>query len=288
MVVKIGYLVSYDYEYLKYSLPLIYENKKVQEIILVIDKDRLTWSGNRFEIPHAFFEWIKSFDTESKIKIKEDTFYNELNPPMINENKERNFLYNKMGRCDWYIQLDCDEYFLDFSSFMNELEEIYLDKNKYHNTLSVCVKFANLFKKIEKGFLIISPIIENCWVATTNPICYYGRVNESNEIIESDTILVHQSWARNESEILQKITNWGHKNDFDSNSYFNLWKSLDRNNYRYIHNFHPLQDNDGVWNELKLLHFENIETLLDYSENKLRRIFNKSRLKSTKNNYSKL
>lgn len=276
MVVKVGYLVSYDYEYLKYSLPLVYENEKVQEIILVIDKHRLTWSGNKFEIPTAFFEWIKSIDTESKIKIKEDSFYNELNPPMINENEERNFLYKKMGKCDWYIQLDCDEYFLDFGAFMNELEEIYLDKNKYHNTLSVCVKFANLFKKLEKGFLVISPIIENCWVATTNPICYYGRVNEYNKTIESGAILIHQSWARSQDEIYQKITNWGHKNDFDSNSYFNLWKSLDINNYRYIRNFHPLQDNDGVWNELKLLNFENIETLLNFSGNQLRRIFNKS------------
>jgi len=278
MVVKVGYLVSYDYEYLKYSLPLIYDNEKVQEIILVIDKDRLTWSGNKFDIPVTFFEWIKSIDLQYKIKILEDSFYNESNPPMINENEERNFLYEKMGKCDWYIQLDCDEYFLDFSAFIGELEKIYLEKNKYHNTLSVCVKLANLFKKLEKGFLVISPIREKCWVATTNPNCYFGRVNESNEIIESDAILVHQSWARCESEILQKITNWGHKNDFDSKSYFNLWKSLDKNNYRYIHDFHPLQDNDGIWNELKLLHFENIETLLDYSENRLRRVLNKSTL----------
>lgn len=278
MIVKVGYLISYDYEYLRYSLPLVYDNKNVNEIILVIDKDRLTWSGNKFEIPDDFFKWIKEIDVEHKIKILEDSFCNTALSPMINETVERNYLYSKMGNCDWYIQLDCDEYFVDFDSFINELEKIYLDKNKVLNQISVTVRFANLFKKIEKGFLVISPIKENCWVATSNPICYYGRVNEDNEKIELDTILVHQSWARDETEIYQKITNWGHKNDFNSESYFKLWQSLDEHNYKYIQNFHPLKNNDGIWKELKLLSIENIDALLQFNENQIRRIFDKKKI----------
>lgn len=280
MIVKAGYLISYDYEYLKYSLPLIYDNDRVHEIILVIDKDRLTWSGNKFEISDDFFKWIKAIDTKHKIKILEDSFCNTALSPMINETVERNYLYSKMGKCDWYIQLDCDEYFVNFDSFIAALEKIYLDKNKSLNPISVGVKFANLFKKTEKGFLVISPIKENCWAATSNPVCYYGRVNEDNEKIELDSILIHQSWARPEDEIHQKITNWGHKNDFNSNSYFKLWQSLDEDNYKYIQNFHPLKNNDGIWNELKLLNVETIEALLEFNESKLRRIFDKRKLLS--------
>lgn len=278
MIVKVGYLISYDYEYLKYSLPLVYANNKVQEIILVIDKYRLTWSGNKFEIPDDFFKWIKEIDVQHKIKILEDAFCNTELSPMINETVERNYLYSQMGKCDWYIQLDCDEYFVNFESFINELEKIYLDKNKVLNQISVTVRFANLFKKIEKGFLVISPIRENCWVATSNPICYYGRVNEDNEKIEVDTILVHQSWARDETEIRQKINNWGHKNDFNSDSYFKLWQSLDEHNYKYIQNFHPLKNNDEIWNELKLLSIDTIDALLQFNENQIRRIFDKRKM----------
>jgi len=278
MIVKVGYLISYDYDYLKYSLPQIYGNNKVQEIILVIDKDRLTWSGNKFEIPNDFFEWIKEFDVQRKIKILEDSFCDTTLSPMINETVERNYLYSKMGKCNWYIQLDCDEYFIDFNSFINELEKIYLEKNRLLNQISVTVRFANLFKKIEQGFLVISPVKENCWVATSNPICYYGRVNEDNEKMESESILVHQSWAREEAEIYQKITNWGHKNDFNSESYFKLWKSLDDHNYKYIQNFHPLKNNNGIWNELKLLSVESIGDLLQFNENQIRRIFDKRKI----------
>lgn len=278
MIVKAGYLISYDYEYLKYSLPLIYDNEKIQEIILIIDKDRLTWSGNKFEISDDFFKWIKVFDKHHKIKIIEESFCNTALSPMINETVERNYLYSKMGKCDWYIQLDCDEYFINFDSFIKELEAIYLDKNKTLNPISVTARFANLFKQTEKGFLVISPIKENCWVATSNPVCHYGRVNEENQKIESDAIIVHQSWARKQEEICQKITNWGHKNDFNSDSYFKLWQCLDEHNYKYVQNFHPLKNNEGIWNHLKLLNIENIDKLLQFDKTQIRRIFDRSKL----------
>lgn len=278
MIVKVGYLISYDYEYLRHSLPLIYNNQKVHEIILVLDKDRLTWSGNKFEISADFFEWIKVIDQQHKIKIIEESFCNSALSPMVNETVERNYLYSEMGNCDWYIQLDCDEYFVNFDGFIMELEKIYLDKNKVLNPISVTARFAHLFKKTEKGFLVISPAQENAWIATSNPVCHYGRVNEENEKIESDAIIVHQSWAREEAEIYQKITNWGHKNDFNSESYFKLWKSLDEHNYKYVQNFHPLKNNDGIWAQLKLLNIENIEKLLQFDRNQIKRIFDKSKV----------
>jgi len=278
MIVKVGYLVSYDYEYLKHSLPTIYSCKNIQEIILVIDKDRLTWSGNSFEIPNTFFDWITLFDIDKKITIIEGSFYNGHAEPIMNETAERNFLFKEMGKCDWYIQLDCDEYFIDFNAFISKLEDIYLDTSIYSKQISIRAQYAILFKKIEKGYLSISPLRERCWIATSNPICYYGRVNKNNRLLELDDIIVHQSWARSEGEVFQKIMNWGHKNDFNTMSYFNLWQSLDKDNYQYISNFHPLKNNDNVWQRLKLLNIESIDTLLQYDKNKIRRIFNPKKL----------
>ena len=73
MNINVGFLVSYDYKYLKSSLPLIYEDSS--SITLAIDINRNTWSGSTFNIDNSFFEWIKEIDLDNKISIYEDDFY---------------------------------------------------------------------------------------------------------------------------------------------------------------------------------------------------------------------
>lgn len=52
-LIKVGFLASYDYEYLKDSIPPIY--KESDKIYITLDKNRKTWSGNSFEIKNDFF-----------------------------------------------------------------------------------------------------------------------------------------------------------------------------------------------------------------------------------------
>ena len=65
-MIKTGIPISYDYEYCKKVLPRIYEHS--DEIVLTLDKDRLTWSGNKIHIPDTFLYWVESFDKQYKIK----------------------------------------------------------------------------------------------------------------------------------------------------------------------------------------------------------------------------
>ena len=62
MKINVGFLVAYDYELLKTSIPLIY--KEASSITLALDVNRQTWSGNTFKIDSSFFSWITTFDTE--------------------------------------------------------------------------------------------------------------------------------------------------------------------------------------------------------------------------------
>ena len=48
-MIKVSYLVSYDYYMLLTSIKQLYEH--VDEIVISVDKDFKTWSGNSFEIP---------------------------------------------------------------------------------------------------------------------------------------------------------------------------------------------------------------------------------------------
>ncbi|MDR1090602.1 MAG: hypothetical protein LBL79_05955, partial [Prevotella sp.] len=73
--IKAGFLVSYDYESIKNSLPPVYDY--ADKIVLAVDKDGKTWSGNSFQIPDSFWQWIKEFDTQHKIEIYRESFYVE-------------------------------------------------------------------------------------------------------------------------------------------------------------------------------------------------------------------
>lgn len=243
-IIKAGMLVSYDYEYLKISLPRIYPY--LNEIILCIDSERKTWGGEIFEIKNSFWKWLEAFDVEDKISIYQDSFYLPGLSGMECDTRERRFMAEKMGNCDWYIQIDSDEYFLDFPAFLSRLETF-----DCSDPVTVNLKIAPLFKIIENGFLLIRTLDETLPFATNRPDYTYARFVEGNRVVFWDELVLHQSWARNEDEIKTKLNNWSHKNDFNTGSYFNLWKAIDSNNYIYIKDFHPLEP--PLWSSLNLI-----------------------------------
>ena len=54
--IHVGFLLSYDYELLKYSLPPVYQF--ADRIYLAKDKNNKTWSGNSYHIDPLFFIWL--------------------------------------------------------------------------------------------------------------------------------------------------------------------------------------------------------------------------------------
>jgi hypothetical protein len=87
-------------------------------------------------------------------------------------------------------------------------------------------------------------------IATTEPYYEYGRRNGNFNIYTNFKVL-HQSWARSESEIENKINNWGHSKDFDKAQYFRFWKDVNAQNYLSFKNFHPLIP--STWPALSLI-----------------------------------
>ena len=63
--IKVGYLLSYDYEMFLTSVKQLYDH--VDKIVVGIDKDFRTWSGNTFNIEKSFFNDVEKFDVEKKI-----------------------------------------------------------------------------------------------------------------------------------------------------------------------------------------------------------------------------
>ena len=257
-MVKVGYLVSYDYKLIYESISLIYEF--ASEIWLAIDKDRLTWSGNSFTLPESFFEGIKEIDKNQKVKIYEDSFYIKTLLPMEMETRERAMLSEQMGK-GWKIQLDSDEYIYDFYHIKKYLSKINsLNILQKSSPLLFKGKLITLFKKLENGYLIIKnqepfSFISNSsgfTMARNNDNCFNHKLN---------SIVVHNSWAREKEEIEQKIKNWGHSNDFDSKSFFDFWNGLTYENYKNFTNFHPL--NPSKWDKLEFVEAKSLKELIN-------------------------
>ncbi|WP_256010778.1 hypothetical protein [Desertivirga xinjiangensis] len=252
--IKAGFLVSYDYEYLKTSLPIVYPY--IEEIFLCLDLKRRTWSGEIFTISDTFWSWLDQLDIEKKIVIYEDDFYIENVPVIELDTRERQMLSARMGDCDWFMQIDSDEYFVDFPELLRKL-------NNYEpgEPVSINCKVIPMYKQTEDGFIIVSEAADYLPFITNSPVYTYARYSSGLKQVFWDDRVVHQSWARRSAEIKAKLNNWGHKDDFNTESYYNLWDAIDDHNYVYVRNFHPL---DQVsWPKLELFKQRSIEDLIE-------------------------
>ena len=236
--IQVGFLVSYDYELLKNAIPQIY--KESDTIFLAVDKERKTWNGISFEIRENFFQSIKNFDVDSKIEIYEDNFYCPELTAMQCEVRERRMLAEKMGVGNWLIQLDADEYFLDFKSFVTFLKsKNHLLKNPEKTPVQIAPFLINLYKRVDGGFLYVNKVTK--FLAATNyPEYKYGR-NTRKQVIYQDSLVLHECLSRTKEELLTKFSNWGHDVNINVDSFINKWELVNENNYKNMSDFFYLE-----------------------------------------------
>lgn len=263
--IKLSFCVAYDWEYLKYSLPLVY--KDADTICLAIDKDRISWAGNKFEFDEeGFRQLVKKIDTDNKISVFEEDFHLPELMPMQNEIRQRKMMAAFLGDKDgWHLQLDSDEYFLNFTAFVQ-----YLKKLKPRRPINVCCPWITLYKRIDEGFLMVNPIkfdkIEFIPIATNYPQYEHGRRNGNFNHL-TDFAILHQSWARSSEEVWQKLNNWGHKFDSDIKVHFEMWNKANLTNYTTFRNFNQAKPDN--WPELNLLPLHKDASVLDLIKNKI-------------------
>jgi len=101
-------------------------------------------------------------------------------------------------------------------------------------------------------------------------------------ILYHNSFVIHETWSRDEKELWNKINNWGHRDDFNKESYYNLWLSLDKFNFKHLKNFHPIENN--IWPALLYGEGNNINEFIDnvqktktYKTNKLKLFFTNNR-----------
>ncbi|WP_423818609.1 hypothetical protein V5739_13600 [Salinimicrobium sp. TIG7-5_MAKvit] len=227
--IQVGFLMSYDYRLLKTSLPLVYS--EADSIIIALDKDLRTWTGSKFQVEEQFFDWLDVFDTENKINIYRDNFFLPNISPMENEVRERKMLASKMGIGNWLIQVDSDEYFVNFKAFAEALRS----RNKYlenpeKNRIQIAGYYINLYKYTGNGILYVSKP-RNQKFATNYPDYVTGR-NTKQRVIYVPHIVIHECLSRSEDEIKTKFSNWGHSHQVNGEIFLDKWRQIDETNYK--------------------------------------------------------
>ena len=121
-------LISYDAEYLPDSIAKYYDY--VDEIVLGLDKERISWSNNPFTFDeNKLWKDLKTLDVKNKIEVIEESFHPST-VAIENDNYERNFLKDKCTH-DWIFSIDADEELVNPKDFFNRfvpLMETYHDR----------------------------------------------------------------------------------------------------------------------------------------------------------------
>jgi hypothetical protein len=243
-------LLAYDYRFFFESLPSYYA--LADEIILGLDKDRLTWKKQPFNFDaQAVGAFIGRIDTQKKIRFAQGDFHS-LPQPILNDTNERSQLGQLCKPENWVVQIDSDEIVQNGDEFKDWL--LANDPRGYQ----VVGTWISVFKSFGDKVLVVDPSIEQVPVATMSRGLYRSARMTSEPGILSPLRLLHFSWGRTPQELKQKLENWSHNADFNVQAYFDLWQSVTLENYHQIRNFHPL--NGPAWLSLRLATLQRSQT----------------------------
>jgi len=230
--IHVGFLLSYDYEKLKTAIPLVYDYS--DRIFIAYDSNNLTWSGNKFAVDDSFFVWLKEIDKDNKIEFYRDNFYIPTLTAIQNDTRERYMLSLKMGIGNWLIQIDSDEYVLNFKGFVKSLRKYdkYLDNPKA-NPIQIGAFHVDVYKYLEDGILYVK---DTCKVLLATNYPNYKLARQTREqVIYVNTYVLHESLARTEEELTVKFNNWGHTHELNSD-FLDKWRKATSKNFNEIKN----------------------------------------------------
>lgn len=253
--IHIGFLMSYDYEKLKYSIPPVY--KEADAIFIALDKEQRTWKGNTFDVDDHFFTWLKNFDVDNKITIYKDDFFIPELDAIQNDTRERMMLSEKMGVGNWLVQVDADEIFLDFKNFVNTLRKYdhFLDAPE-RKPIQIAGFLINIYKYLDNGILYVNEPTK-VMLATNYP--NYKRARNSKErIIYTNNVLLHECLSRTEEELKFKLKNWGHSHQLND-EFFPKWKKANETNYKELKDLFYMDPK--IWKGLGYLPSRNLDDM---------------------------
>jgi hypothetical protein len=258
-------LISYDAHYLPASIKRYYSY--VDEIVLGLDKDRITWSGNKFSFnENALYKELKSIDYDNKISIVEENFH-KSQIAIENDNYERNFLKEQCSH-DWIFSFDADEILLNAKEFFFKFCPLVTN---YISTKDLCMTWVTPYKQIDNTTLLISnedntPFFgEDQGVVTSKSSNFvYARWTDKSASgdnrIKTPLVALHWSLCRSKEDLHKKIHNIGHSDIVEKDPFYNIWSQITLDNYNQLRNFKTSGLGGVQWPKLVAVDSDKLES----------------------------
>lgn len=232
-------LISYDAEYLPASIRSYYDY--VDEIVLGLDIDRVSWSGNSFSFDEdALFSELSKIDVDGKINVVESNFHRS-SVPIDNDTHERNYL-KECCKYDWVFSFDADEILINAKSFFVDFLPLVED----YKDVELMFTWFLMYKEVEDGVLIIADESREHlfkkdvqgFTANKNLHTYtYCRWTNATKKLMSPLAIAHYSFCRPDNQLTTKVNNFGHSVESKKDPFYDIQKQVDINNYKQITNF---------------------------------------------------
>ena len=218
--------IAYDWKYAVKSVASYYDI--ADEIILAIDKDRISWSNYRYD---EVVNFSKFCDPNKKIKIVEENFH-RYSSPVENDTYERNFISSLCKKDNHIIAIDSDEILVNAAEFKAWM-------NNTNPDFDISCTWTTVYKLFDQKVLVTKPN-ETAVIGTNLRNSYRKCRITNNKCVLSPLQILHYSWGRTREEVVQKLKNWTHSNDFDVDEYMKIWDSVTLDNYKSMKYLHPL------------------------------------------------
>ena len=265
-IIKVGFCVAYDWRLLRNSLPPVYPHADL--ICLSIDEERKSWGGVEYPFDEDEFKvFLEEVDTERKIKVLEGNFSSTDLTTRENCNLQRNEMAKAMGSGGWHVQVDSDEYFLDFKGFASYLRALESNPDGSKKSINVLVNLIPIYKRIDDSYFLVdfgNRLPEAAPFATNKP--EYIRARNSGHFNHlSPFYALHETWSRDQEELEYKIANWGHASEeladrAQRKQELEQWVSVTEENYAEFKNIHPAKPH--AWPSLKLVKAKSVSELV--------------------------
>lgn len=217
-------LAAYDFRLLPASIASYHE--AADEILVGLDADRVSWSGQPFECDRAELDAVLA--PFPKARVLEGNFHSSA-VAMENDSQERAFLAS-LARNEWVVEVDADES-VDGAAVVAALADCPEGKQLYGF-------WSNVYKVIDDTALVVEPAIHTCPLATKSRSRKVARITGEPTYLSRTVKVLHFTTCRSEPALVQKLTNWSHSGDVRP-GFLDQWRGITLENYQDARNLHP-------------------------------------------------
>lgn len=244
-------LISYDAHMLPSSIKTYYNF--VDEIILGLDEDRISWSGNKFTFDEEkLWAELQKIDSKDKISIIESNFH-KSNIAIQNDNHERNFLKAQCTH-DWIFSFDADEQLVNAKDFFVKFLPL---ATRYYTKWDFTFRWFTPYKKIGIDYLVIANENNRLhkeapqgFATHKNNTFTYARWTNNQKHLLSPLCVLHWSLCREKDELHQKITNIGHSDIAEKDPFYDTWQKVTLDNFEQLKDFKTSGFANNQWPKL--------------------------------------